>query len=132
MKTIKTASGFKKIDDQGIHFISLQLRSILQDHRSTLIDKMIAGGLDSYISYKFDKKTNLKELQKLKDKLIDLRNSGINVEIYKPIFDTVIKHEFTTLGNAMFYEEIDKVLKEGLFMPDLFNASSEEKQVSLN
>ena len=93
---------------------------------------MIAGGLDSYISYKFNKKTNPKELQRLEDKLIDLRSSGINVEIYKPIFDTVLKHEFTTLGNAMFYEEIDKVLKEGLFMPDLFNASSEEKQVSLN
>src|SRR5258708_32772492 len=123
MKTIKTATGFKKIDDQDIQFISLQLRTILQDHRSTLIDKMIGGGLDSYIVYKFERKTNPKVLQQLKDKLIDLRNSAINVEIYKPIFDTGLKHEFTTLGNAMFYEEIDKALKEDLFKPDLFNGS---------
>jgi len=120
MKTIKTATGIKKIQDTDVHFVSIQLRSILQDHRATLIDKMI-GGLESYIDYKFNKRTDLKTLDRLKYRLNELKKSGIDMATYKPIFQTVEKHEFTSIGNAMFYEEIDSLLKEDLMQPDLFN-----------
>jgi hypothetical protein len=120
MKTIKTATGIKKIQDTDEQFVSIQLRSILQDHRALLIDKMMKG-LESYIDYKFGRRTDPKTMDRLKHRLYELKKSGIDVETYKPIFQTVMKHEYTSIGNAMFYEEIDTLLKEDLAQPDLFN-----------
>jgi len=57
----------------------------------------------------------------LKFRLNELKKSGIDMEMYKPIFQTVQRHEYTSIGNAMFYEEIDAILKEDLMQPDLFN-----------
>jgi hypothetical protein len=120
MKTIKTATGVKKIQDSDEQFVSIQLRSLLQDHRALLIDKMMKG-LESYIDYKFQRKPDLKMMDRLKHRLNELKKSGIDMETYKPIFQTVMKHEFTTIGNAMFYEEIDALLKEDLMQSDLFS-----------
>ncbi len=120
MKTIKTATGIKKIQDTDVHFVSIQLRSLLQDHRAVLIDKMI-GGLESYIDYKFNKKADLKTLDRLKFRLNELKKSGIDIDTYKPIFQAVDRHEYTNIGNAMFYEEIDSIIREDLMQPDLFN-----------
>src|SRR5690349_12934181 len=103
MKTIKTATGIKKIQDTDVHFVSIQLRSLLQDHRAVLIDKMIAG-LESYLDYKFNKKADLKTLDRLKFRLNELKKSGIDIDTYKPIFQAVDRHEYTNIGNAMFYE----------------------------
>jgi len=120
MKTIKTATGIKKIQDTDVHFVSIQLRSLLQDHRVVLIDKM-TGGLESYIDYKFNKKADLKTLDRLKFRLNELKKSGIDMDTYKSIFQTVEQHEYTNIGNVLFYEEIDAILKEDLMQPDLFN-----------
>lgn len=120
MKTIKTATGIKKIQDADVHFVAIQLRSLLQDHRAVLIDKMI-GGLESYIDYKFNKKLDLKTLDRLKFRLNELKKGGIDMDTYKPIFQAVERHEYTSIGNVLFYEEIDSILKEDLMQPDLFN-----------
>ncbi len=120
MKTIKTASGIKKIEDGDIHFVSIQLRSLLQEHRAFLIDKM-TGGLESYIDYKFNKKADPKTMDRLKFRLNELKKSGIDLQTYQSIFQAVERHEYTAIGNALFYEEIDSVLKEDLTDTYLFN-----------
>lgn len=120
MKTVKTILGTKKIEDGDEHLVSLQLRSLLQDHRALLIDKMLKG-LENYMDYKFRFKPDLKMMDRIKHRLNELKKSGIDFQTYEPIFQTVAKHEYTSIGNAMFYEEIDGILKEELLQSDLYS-----------
>jgi hypothetical protein len=119
MKTVKTANGFKKIEDWNLDLVPVQLRTILQEHRATLIDKIL-GDMDTYIDYKFRTRPTHKHIQFLRLKLDDLKKSGIDIDTYRSIFDTVITNEFTSLDNKVFYAEIDSRIKSILFQPPLF------------
>jgi hypothetical protein len=123
MKTIKTANGFKKIEDQNIDLVPIQLRTILQEHRATLIDKILIGGLETYIDYKFNTKVSIKKMPSVKLSLENLKNSGIDVNKYALVFDTVLKNEFTSLDNSIFYHEIDSNIRSNIFEPQLFTES---------
>lgn len=119
MKTVKTAQGIKKITEEDDHYVSLQLQAILQDHRSLLIEKMMHNLLH-YVDYKFNTKPDPKQLDRIKFMLTELKNSEINFKTYAPLFETVQRHEHTHIGNALFYEEIDALLKSNLTVSDLF------------
>lgn len=125
MKTVKTANGVRKIEDWDQHLIPLQLRTILQEHRSTLVNKLIAGGLAAYIDYKFAIKALPKQLEQITEALEVLRHDGIDISIYGVIFEMVLRNEFTNLDNALFYMEIDKTIKAILFQPRLFNETQQ-------
>lgn len=120
MKTVKTANGVKRIEDWNFYLVPIQLRTILQEHRATLIDKLISGGLEAYIDYKFCVKTLPDQAREIREKLEMLRNDGIDMALYGSIFDEVERSEFTNLGNGLFYIEIDKTIKQVLFQPQLF------------
>ena len=120
MKTIKTANGVKKIEDWNQHLVPIQLRTILQEHRATLVDKLIHGGLGAYIDYTFCMKAAPKLMEQIKDSLSVLKHDGIDSILYAPMFDAVLKNDFTTLDNALFYTEINQVIKATLFQPQLF------------
>ena len=120
MKTIKTANGIKKIEDWNLHLVPIQLRMILQEHRAALVDKLINGGLGAYIDYKFAMKAAPKLMEQIKEALNVLKHDGIDVMAYASTFDMVMKNEFTALDNALFYLEIDQVIKATLFQPRLF------------
>ncbi|HEY3404433.1 MAG TPA: hypothetical protein VGK59_13685 [Ohtaekwangia sp.] len=120
MKTVKTANGVKKIEDTDGSLVPLQLRSILQEHRTVLVNRLLNGGLEAYIDYKFATKAEAKQLEQIKNNLDTLKNSGINSDVYAPIFNKVQQHEFITLENVIFYNEIDRTIKETLFQPRLF------------
>lgn len=125
MKTIKTANGIKKIEDWNLDLVPLQLRYVLQDHRATLIDKLLSGGLATYVDYKFTTKITSKTHDLLKQKLTDLKQSGVDVMLYQSIFDLVLKNEHTALNNTPFYDEIDLVIKTNLFQNQLVNERSQ-------
>jgi len=125
MKTIKTVNGIKKIDDWNLDLVPLQLRQVLQDHRATLIDKLLGGGLAAYIDYKFNTKISAKTFDLLKQKLNDLKQSGVDVMLYQSIFDLVLKNEHTVLNNVLFYDEIDLVIKSNLFQNQMVNERSQ-------
>jgi hypothetical protein len=120
MKTIKTVNGMKKIDETNVNLVSIQLRTILQDHRATLIDKLIAGGIETYVDYKFNIKISPKKIQTLKLNLENLKDSGIDPEHYSSIYEAVAKNDFVSLDNSIFYNEIDLNLKGYVFDPKLF------------
>lgn len=124
MKTVKTALGFKKIEEGDSQFQSLQLRSILQDHRASLIDSLLKGGLENYIVYKFEKRISRPDSEKIKDRLSTLRNCPIDVRVYGEIFDTLTKQDFVSLGNSAFYKEIDETITREFRSPDLFSKST--------
>ena len=120
MKTVKTANGVRKIEDRDTTLVPIQLRSILQEHRSTLVSRLLNGGLEAYIDYKFATKADIKQLVLIKNNLDTLKNSGINSDVYAPIFNKVQDHEFIVLDNVIFYSEIDRTIQETLFQPRLF------------
>jgi hypothetical protein len=106
MKTVRTILGNKKIGEQDHHLVMIQLRDILDAHRSALINRLVAD-LPSYIDYKFSVKVNAKELEVIKDKLSYLKNSSVDMDKYKFIFDSVMSNETTYVDAAPFYKEID-------------------------
>lgn len=121
MKAVKTVNGIKKIEDWDKGIIRVQLRTILQDHRKALVEKLILGGLEVYIDYKLGEKITYKQLQLLKLKLDELSNSGIDIEVYRPVFEAVLANDFTSLDNAIFYGEIDRFINANLFQSELFH-----------
>ena len=106
MKTIRTILGNKKIEEKDQHLVMIQLRDILDAHRGTLINRLIAD-LPSYIDYKFNVKVNAKELETIKEKLSYLKNSSVDMDKYRFIFDSVMSNETTYVGAGPFYKEID-------------------------
>jgi len=106
MKTIRTVLGNKKIEDKDHHLVMIQLRDILDAHRGTLINRLIAD-LPSYIHYKFNVKVNARELETIKEKLSYLKNSSVDMDKYRFIFDSVMSNESTHVDAAPFYKEID-------------------------
>ncbi len=124
MKTIKTAAGLLTLKDGDQYFVSLQLRSILQDHRTQLIDNLISSDLNRYIDYKFDLTANPIQLNRIKNHLIKLRQSGINMTRYDSILQYVIKYDFVQLGNALFFHEIDEIIRQSFKQTELFQFES--------
>ena len=110
----------KRIDETNVNLVSIQLRTILQDHRATLIAKIIAGGIETYVDYKFNTKVSPKKIETLKLNLENLKDSGIDLEHYKTIYDAIAKNDFISLDNSVFYSEIDLNLKGYVFDPKLF------------
>lgn len=106
MKTVRTILGNKKIGEQDQHLVMIQLRDILDAHRSALINRLVAD-LPSYIDYKFKVKVNAKELEVIKDKLSYLKNSSVDMDKYKFIFDSVLSNDTTYVDAGPFYKEID-------------------------
>jgi hypothetical protein len=120
MKTIKTTSGIQHIEDRGHQFNSLQVRTILQTHRENLINNILMGGLSRYIDYKFNRDASQLQYLQIKTKLENLQLSGINMHRYESIFNAVNKYDFVDVGNAIFYIEIDEVIKKCLSQVELF------------
>jgi hypothetical protein len=121
MKTVKTVNGVKKIEDRDASLVPVQLKSILKEHRMTLVDKILSGGLALYVNYKFNTKPGPEVLQGVRLKLDELRKDGIDTEMYHHVFETVLKNQSTILGNAIFYREIDGAIKEALYQPQFLN-----------
>ena len=61
-----------------------------------------------------------KLMEQIKDSLSLLKHDGIDSMVYTPMFDAVLKNEFTALDNTLFYSEINQVIKATLFQPQLF------------
>jgi hypothetical protein len=100
--------------------ISSQLRNILQQHRSFLIDKLIAGNLSNYIDYKFNAKSTVNQLKEITNRLFELKDTRIDPTLYAPIFENVEHNDFTNLDNKIFYTEIDWIIQSKLFQPEFF------------
>ena len=106
MKTVRTVLGNKKIEDKDQQLVLLQLRDILDAHRGTLISRLITD-LPTYIDYRFNVKVNSRELDTIKEKLSYLKNSSVDMDKYKSIFENVMSNEITYVETGPFYKEID-------------------------
>jgi hypothetical protein len=123
MKMVTTTLGTRQIEDWDANLIPLQLREVLQELRSALIDKLVSGGLENYISLKFHQKPDVKGLWEIKSKLKSLRNSGIDINNYRSILEMVLQKDNSYIDTAFFYPEIDNTIRWHL-QPNLFSSMS--------
>jgi hypothetical protein len=112
MKTVKTSTGIKQIEDWDANLVPLQLREILQDHRKALIDRLLkVNRLPVYVKQKLGLKMNSRQYSKVRDGLRRLMNAGIDIDNYQPILAMVLKKEHSNLDTAIFYKEIDNCIQ---------------------
>jgi len=91
MKTVKTAFGLRRIERGDKHAVASQLRAIIQNHRTVFIANLINGDLSRYIDYKFNMKMEPSLLNHIKDTLLDLKQSGVNLLKFGAVLESVFE-----------------------------------------
>jgi hypothetical protein len=115
MKTIKTGFGIKKIEDCEEGVLLLQLRELLTGHRAGLIQRLTSD-LPMYIEYKFNIKADKRQLDGIKERLYDLKNSTVDLDKYNAVVQDVVKHDATYVVNEPFYQELNDCI--GWYLKD--------------
>jgi len=112
MKTVKSALlGAKHLIDTNNEVLIIQLKEIIRDHRALIITRMI-GELPTYLDYKFNFRTDRDSLMKIKDSLLSLKSSGVDVKMYDNIAQQLMNRAVVHLTNEPFYAEIDEHLND--------------------
>jgi uncharacterized protein Smg (DUF494 family) len=110
MKTIKSALlGTKSLIDTNDKVILVQLTGILKEQRELIIDRLLRD-IPTYLDYKFNVRTDKSQIAAVKDALINLKNSDVDLNYYKDIIMNVLSNSNTHLTNEPFYVEIDEHL----------------------
>ena len=118
MKSIRIANNVKYIDEADQNVTLFRIQEILSEHRSTLIMRIL-GDLPTYIQFKFYAKVD-KELQIiLKDKLLELSNSKVNLDRYDGIVKEIKISRSYRVPTQEFFKEIDAMLDAQLNPPQL-------------
>ncbi len=112
MKTVKSALlGAKQLIDTNAEVLIVQLKEIIREHRALIITRML-GELPTYLDYKFNFRTDKDTLIKIKDSLLSLKNSGVDIKTYDNIVQQLLNRAVVHLTNEPFYVEIDEILKD--------------------
>ena len=114
-RSIRTAAGIKRIELSNDNLAHLQIRDLLREHREMLIDRLIAD-LKTYINYKFSNGVSVSkdQLEKIKDKLVELKISNIDLSRYSSIVDEVMTNDLTHVKSELFYQEINTTINDEL------------------
>jgi hypothetical protein len=107
MKKVKIANGIKRVDDSDTNTTLFRLRDILSEHRSILITRLLSD-LGAYVDYKFKCKADARQLESLRDALLALRNSVLDLERYSHIMEHFLQNDMTYIGTEPFMQEIDE------------------------
>jgi hypothetical protein len=118
MKRIKIANGIKRFDETDSNGTLFRLRDILSEHRNILITRLLSD-LGTYIDYKFNTKTNSRQLDAAKDSLVALKNSVLDLDKYNDIIEHCLNNEMTYVGTEPFMQEINETLSTTLNVPQL-------------
>lgn len=110
MKTVKSALlGNRQLTDTNSDTLLMQLRGIIQEHRDLVITRLM-GNLPTYLNHRFEVKTDETTLLKIKDKLVELNNSIVDLNVYDGVVHLVLTKGGAHLANEPFYREIDACL----------------------
>ena len=112
MKTVKSGLlGKKELIDSSPDELLLQFKDIIKQHRSVVINSLLAN-VPTYVDYKFELKLDADQLAKMKDELIRLQESQVDLKNYDSIVEQLINRPIVHLTNQPFYKEIDECLLE--------------------
>ena len=112
-RNIRIATGMKKIELGNENMAMLQISDVFRQHREALINRLLSD-LTTYINYKFTTPPKKEQLQQIRNRLIDLKNSNISIARYNPQINEVLANETTYLTSEPFYHEINEVIGEEL------------------
>ena len=110
-RNIRIANGIKRIELGNENMAMLQIGDVLKEHRQILINSMLSD-LSTYIRYQFRTPATKDQLQQIKNKLLDLKNSAINLARYNDTISDVMAKETTHVRSEPFYLEINEVISE--------------------
>jgi hypothetical protein len=79
IRTIKVSTGVKRIDDQNRNNALIKLREVLTDERRILINRL-QSDINAYVQYRFSKKVDGRQVEKIKGKLDALKNSNVDLD----------------------------------------------------
>jgi hypothetical protein len=111
MKTVKSALlGAKNLEDTHADVMLHQVKDIIRQHRAIIINRLL-GDLPTYLDYKFQlSKPTKEQLDHLKQELLTLKNSGVELGYYEAVLNQLQTHQVVHLTNEPFYGEIDATM----------------------
>ena len=112
-RTIRIATGIKKIELGNDNIATLQITDVLKQHRDALINSLLSD-LGTYINYHFRTPPKKDQMQNIKNRLVDLRNSTISLSRYGYLVDEILSNETTYVKSEAFYLEINEHIGEEL------------------
>ncbi len=112
-REIRIATGIKKIELGNENMAMLQISDVLKQHRETLINSMLSG-LSTYVQYHFSTPPSRDHLERIRHKLLDLKNSSVSLTRYSSIIGEVLENEHTYIKSELFYQEINEVISDEL------------------
>ena len=113
IRSIRTATGLKRVELANSSLAPLQIQDVLKEHREALINRLISD-LKTYIEYKFSIPISKDQLERIKDKLSELKTSNIDLSRYASIIDEVMTSELTHVKSELFYQEINIAIGDEL------------------
>jgi len=106
IRSIRTATGLKRLELASTSLAPLQIQDVLKQHREELINRLLLD-LKTYLEYKFSAHVSKDQLERIKDKLAELRISSVDLSRYASVIDEVMTKELTHLNSELFYQEIN-------------------------
>lgn len=100
----------KQLIDTNDDVLLLQLKEIIKEHRAVIITRL-ASEIWTYMDYKFDVKPDKQMTLRIKEKLMDLKNSGVDLTCYDKVVQQLLNRAVVHLTNEPFYIEIDDCLR---------------------
>ena len=109
MESVRIASSTKHIEEADQNVILFRIQEILSEHRTMLITGILTD-LPTYLQFKFYTKVD-KEMQAvLREKLLDLSNSKVNLDLYDEIVQEIKKNNNYRVPSTDFFKEINTLL----------------------
>jgi hypothetical protein len=118
MRTVRIASTVKHIEEADSNVTLFQIRSILSEHRTTLIMRILAD-LPTYVQFKFNIKLEKDKQGLIRDRLFEVSNSIINLDRYDTIVQEILKNQNFHVPSQQFFNEIDSVIENELYPSQL-------------
>jgi hypothetical protein len=111
MKTIQSSLlGKKSIVATDPQVQLFQVREVLNLHRDTLINRVLTD-LPAYVDYKFKSRPSIHELMNIKEQLLNVTKTNVDLDRFKPVVRQIRKKETTRLTNELFFSEIDSLIR---------------------
>lgn len=112
-RIIRIATGIKRIELGNENMATLQITDVLKQHRDALINSLLSD-LTTYINYQFRTPARKEQLQNIRARLLDLRNSAVGLAKYGFLVDEILANDTTYVRSEPFYQEINEVIGEEL------------------
>lgn len=112
-RSIRIATGVKKIELANGNMAMIQIADILKEHRDALISSLLSDP-QTYIGYQFTTPPKKDQLENIRHRLLDLKKKSISMAKYSALISEVLEKETTYVRSELFYHEINEVIGDEL------------------